>query len=264
MEIFNKKPYVITIIILIVLILGLGGYIAYDKLIIKEDEAKVITVVDDVNINLNAFYQVSSTLERLDKAFNNSNSNYYGYIYKNKKLNIKNFDKYAALYASISSEVIPSNVNQTIAGDRLKSNYIAMFGSELKYNPEEFNINETVKVNYDKTNDMYSYTMPVNTDVYKSGYITKSVKTILDEDKIIVTRKVFYVEYNGKGAETSSAAIYTNHNKDRKLGDVTLKDGQANIKEVISKYGSRLSTFEYIFIKNTDEDYSLTKIEKIR
>ena len=264
MEIFNKKPYVITIVVLIIIILGLGGYIAYDKLIIEEDEAKVITMVDDVNINLNSFYQVSNTLERLDKAFNNSNSNYYGYIYKNKKLSIKNFDQNAALYASISSELIPSNVNQTVAGDRIKTNYKSMFGEEIKYNPNAFDINETIKVNYDKTNDMYSYTMPIDTNVYKSGYITTSIKTILEEDKIIITRKVFYVEYNGKGADASVATIYTNHNKDSKLGDVSLKNGQADIKEVISKYGSRLGTFEYIFVKNTDENYTLLKIEKIR
>lgn len=264
MEIYNKKPYVITIVILIILILGLGGYIAYDKLIVEKEEAKVITVVNDVKINLNAFYQVSETLEKLDTAFNNNNSNFYGYIYKNKKLSIKNFDSNALLYASIASELVPSNVNQSIPGNKIKGNYETMFGKNTKYNPITVIMNDTIKINYDKVNDIYTYNIPTNQNNYKSGYITTNTKTVLEEDKIIITRKVFYVEYNGNGTDATKADIYTNSNKDYKLGSVSIKKGQANTYEVISKYGYRLNTYEYTFIKNSDEDYTFDKIEKIK
>lgn len=264
MEIFNKKPYVITIVVLILIILGLGGYIAYDKLVVDKNEAKVITVIDDVNINLNAFYQVSDTLEKLDNAFNNNSSDYFGYIYKEKKLATKNFDSKAALYTAMASELMPTNTNQTIIGNKVRGNFETIFGDQLKYKPETISMNETVKMSYDKVSDTYKYNMPLKTGNYKPEYITTNTKTVLEEDKIIITRKVFYVEYNGTGAETTLATVYTNSNKDRKLGDVSIKKGQANINEVISKYGSKLNTFNYTFIKNTDEDYTLYKIEKAR
>ncbi len=264
MEIYNKKPYVTTIVILIILILGLGGYIAYDKLLAKKEEAKVVTIVNDVKINLNAFYQISSTLEKLDTAFNNNSSNYFGYIYKNKKLSIKNFDPNALLYASVASDLIPSNTNQSIPGNKVKGNYQKMFGTNVKYNPITIIMNDTIKINYDKVNDIYTYNIPVNTSNYKSGYITTNTKTVLEEDQIIITRKVFYVEYNGNGNDATKADVYTNSNKDYRLGSVSIKNGQANVYEVISKYGSRLNTFEYTFIKNSDEDYTLYRIEKIK
>ena len=79
----EKKGPVVLIIILLIIILGLGGYIAVDKLILNKNDEEVRTVVtiDDNNIDLNALYQIGDTLTKFDNAFNDLNSNYFGYLY---------------------------------------------------------------------------------------------------------------------------------------------------------------------------------------
>ena len=264
MEVFNKKPYIITIVIFILISLGLGGYIAYNYFVEKEDKVKVITMVDDVKINLDAFYQVSDTLERFDLAFNKPNSKYLGYIYSKKIIKVKEFDENAALYSAMSKELISSNINQTIVADKVNGNMESMFGIYLKYDNKTLDVNDKVKINYDSNTSTYSYTMPTNTANYSEGYVTKNVKTILKEDNIIVTRKVYYVEYNGTDSNTTRATIYTDANKGHKLGEVKVKNGEASEKEVLAKYGTRLNTYDVTFTKNTDDDYTFNKIERVR
>jgi len=260
----NKKPFIITIIVLIVIILGLGGYIAYDYFIKDKGEEKIITQVDNVNINLNVFYQISRTLENLDLAFNKPGTNYYGYIYNSNKLDVKNFDSKAAAYAAVVSELKPSNTQQTIVSDKVKSNFESMFGDILKYNLDDIDVGNNFKIAYDANNKIYSYTMPTDTSNYSNGYVAINYKTYLEDDYVVVTRKIFYVEYNSNNKDASKASIYKNANKQYKLGDVSVKNGTVNLNEVKGKYTSRLNTYDFYFIKNGDEDYVLSKIVKIK
>lgn len=264
MEIYNRKPYVTAIVIFVLISLGLGGYIVYDYFYKKEDKVKVVTMVDDVKINLNTFYQISDTLERFDLAFNNHTSDYFGYIYNEKVIKVKEFDEDAALYSAMIKELVPSNVNQTIVADKVNGNMESMYGIYLKYNNKTLDVNDRVKINYDSNTSTYSYNIPTNTANYSEGYVTKSVKTILKEDAIVVTRKVYYVVYNGTDGNTTRASIYKDENKGYKLGEVKVKNGEANEKEVLDKYGTRLNTYDVTFIKNSDEDYTFNKIEKVR
>lgn len=264
MERPSKKPFVVTILILILIILGLGGYIAYDYFVKDEDEVKVVTVINDVNINLNAFYQISETLRSFDVAFNKPGTNYTGYIYNTKKLEVKDFDEKAALYVSIAKELIYSNNNQTIVSGKVKGNFESIFGDIKKYNPTPLDISSNEKINYDLNTASYNYTLPLIKNNYSSEYITKNTKTVLEDDKVIITRKLYFVEYNGSGNDATRATIYTNANKQTRLGEVSVKNGKANMDEVLGKYGSRLATYEITFIKNSDEDYTFSKIERIK
>ena len=264
MERPSKKPFVVTIIILLLIILGLGGYIAYDYFIKDKDEVKVVTMIDDVNINLNAFYQISETLDKFDVAFNKPGTNYTGYIYNAKKIEAKDFDEKAALYVSLAKYLIPTNSDQTIVSGKVKGSFEKVFGDAKKYNPTSIDISNSEKINYDTNNESYNYTLQPTTNNYSSTYITKNTKTVLEEDKVIITKKIFFVEYNGSGNNATRATIYTNLNKQQKLGEVSVKNGEANIDEVLGKYGSRLATYEITFIKNSDEDYTFSQIEKIK
>ena len=263
METFNKKPYVFAIVFFILVSLGLGGYIAYNYYFQKEDKVKVVTMVDDVNIDLNAFYQVSDTLERFDLAFNKHTSDYFGYIYSKKIIKVKEFDENAALYSAMIKELIPSNINQTIVADKVNGNMEKMYGIYLKYDNKTLDVNDKVKINYDSNTSVYSYTMPTNTANYSEGYVTKNIKTVLKEDAIVVTRKIYYVEYNGIDGNASQATIYTDANKGNNLGEVKVKNGEANEKEVLGKYSTRLNTYDITFVKNSDDDYTFNKIEKV-
>ena len=75
--IFEDKKILITIIVLVLMVLGLGGFIVYDKVLTKkEDSNPIITTIGEKQIDLNALYQIGNTLDNFDKAFNDSNSAY--------------------------------------------------------------------------------------------------------------------------------------------------------------------------------------------
>ena len=75
----NKKGNIIIIIILILLVLGLGGFIVYDKIINKpEEKNEKLTKINDVEINLNALYNVRDKMQLIDYTFDNSQSPYFG------------------------------------------------------------------------------------------------------------------------------------------------------------------------------------------
>ena len=94
----NKKGLVITIVILILIALGAVGYIVYDKFIAKSDEEKeYITVINDASIDVNKLYKVGDILNTFDTAFGTNDSKYLGYIYNVEKLEVKDFDKNAAI-----------------------------------------------------------------------------------------------------------------------------------------------------------------------
>lgn len=258
MDIYDRKPYLITIIILGLLVLGLGGFLVYDKFIVDKTDQDKETVIDDVSLDLNALYQVGDTLDRFDIAFNKTNSTYFEYLYKNKKLEAKNFDSGAALYASIRKDLVISNTNQKILGGKVKNNMKKMFGTLVTYNATSINAGETFKINYDSATNAYTYTIPLTANDRIPEYISKTTKTRVEKEKIVVTRKIFYVTYSG-----NKATIYKSSNKQR-LGEVTLRNDEVNPDEVVGKFGSRMNTYDYTFIENKADDYTFYRIDKIR
>ena len=254
----NKKGFVITIIILVLLLLGTVGYIVYDKYFVKvEEEKEYITVINDVSIDINKLYKVGEILNKLDKAFSINDSTYFGYIYNNKKLEVKDFDKNAAIYASIYSDLVRSNTEQTISNDIVKNKYESIFGKLLDYKPSSLELGENIKVEYDETNQTYKYTASITNNDHNSEYLTRNIKTRLKDDLVIITRKVFYVEYSG-----TNAIIYTDSTRTSSVGTVKLKNGEVSLQEVTGKYGSKLNTYEYTFKLGSDDEYSLYKIER--
>ena len=254
----NKKGLIITIVILILMLLGSIGYIVYDKFIAKtEEEKKYVTVINDVSIDVNKIYKVGDILNKFDEAFGTNDSKYFGYIYSTKIIESRDFDKNAAIYASLYSDIIRSNTEQTISNEIVKNQYEKIFGKTLKYKPSNLELGENIKVEYDDTNKIYKYTASITNNDHKSEYLARNMKTTLKDDLVIVTRKVFYVEYS-----KNNASIYTNSSKETKVGEVTLKNGEVSLSEVTGKYGSRLNTYEVTFKLGSDDEYNFYKIER--
>ena len=255
----NKKT-IILIVFLVLIILGLGGYIAYDFIKEKEEESNPITVIDKVSIDLNSLYQIGNTLNSFDNAFNNPNSKYFGYIYNSKKILAKNFDQGAALFSAMYNDLAASNTQQVLMGIQVKSKFEKIFGKNLKYASTSID-GGNYQITYNADNDTYSYVAPTNNNFYSTGYITKNIQTSLETDKIIVTRKIIYVEYD---TNSSKAILYKDSSKGNKLGELSLRNGELSLNEVIAKYGSRLNTFELTFNESNDNDYNFYQIEKIK
>lgn len=261
----ENKKFIITIVILVFIILGLGGFIYYDKFYKTKTEEKTITTIDDVDIDLNSLYLVGDTLEKFDKAFNDKNSTYFGYIYKDRLFASK-FDQKAALYAAIYDELIGINSPQTIIGEDIKNNYETIFGKNLAYKADDLNAGQYFNMAYDAVSDKYTYTAPTVREVYSPTFMEVNISTSLTENSILVRRKVFYVEYlnNSSGTDISEAAIYTSSDKKKHIATIPLRNGVLNKKEVISKYSSRLNTYKYTFNQENDGSYTFYSIEKER
>ena len=85
------------------------------------------------------------------------------------------------------------------------------------------------------------------------------MKTTLTDDLVIVTRKVFFVEYSG-----TNAIIYKDATKSNKLGEVKLNNGEVTLQEVTGKYGSKLNTYDITFKLGSDDIYNFYKIERTK
>lgn len=262
----DKKGLLIGI--LLVIILALAGYIAVDKLILaKKVTAETIkkNSNNNVNINLNALHQISNTINQFDDAFGDINSTYFGYIYKQDKILAKNFDKTAALYLALHNDLIPSTASPYLIGAKVKSKYEKIFGKQLAYAPGNIAAGNFCNIVYNAGNDTYFYNYQNTSNMYSPEYLTYTVSTKIKDDKVIVTRKAYYVEYsNNGGANISTAIIYADSDKSVKIGQLSLRNNALNEKEVIDKFNSKLKTYEYTFIEKKEDDYSFYSIKKIK
>lgn len=265
----RKKGPVVLIIILLVIILGLAGYIAVDKLFLskKGDETSVM-VIDDVNIDLNVLYQVADIMGKFDRAYNDVNSSYFGYLYNTQSnLYADKFDNGAALYAAMYDDMIGTSTAQYLIGGNVKASFEQIFGKNLAYKPADVAAGKTFNIKYNEGNGNFTYTAPELSETYSNEYVIRNVKTDLKEDKVMITRRVFFVEYQkSAGSEdVTQAKVYTNHNKSKLVGTLNLRNNVLSVDEVLAKYGSKFDKFVYTFEKNeSTDDYNFYSIEKVR
>ena len=264
----EKKTPVALIVILVLIILGLGGYIAIDKLILskRHEEVKTIMVIDDVNIDLDALYQIGNSLTKFDKAFNDYNSSYFGYLYTGEnRILASKFDNGAALFAAMYDDMVGASTAQYLIGGNVKKNFERIFGKNLAYKPGAVNAGKSFNIVYNEGNGNFSYIAPTMSDVYTSKYVIRNIKTELKDDMVMITRRIFFVEYKGSGTDITAADIYTNHKKTKLIGTLNLRNNILSEEEVFAKYGSRLDKYVFTFKQNnTSDDYCFYSIEKVR
>lgn len=256
----DNKSYIIVISILLVITIGLSVFVAYDKIINKETKT---TTINDIEIDLNVFHQIEKTLDKMDNAFNDTGSSYCGYIYKDK-LKASNFDMGAAIFVAAKNDLITSNTPQLLVGGKVKNSFEKIFGDNITYQPTSIDAGN-YKLAYDQTSNTYAYSIAPKTNQYESKYHTIDVETKLQKEKIIVTRKVFFVEYGSDdGVTINKALLYKDATKQHPLGEIKLTKNYLNENEVIAKLGSKLNTYKYEFNEKTTDNYSFYSIERIR
>ena len=192
--------------------------------------------MDNTVVDLNSFYNIEDSLKSLDNAFNEPNTKYFGYIYSQKKLTVSNFNEEAALYASIYEYLVRNSADQRLHGAVVKSNFERLFGKNLEYKPTRIDCENEFVIEYNPE----------------------------EEDKIILTRKVFYAEYesDNNGATYARLALYKDKSKSKLIGKISLKGKDINYKEVIAKYESSLNTYYYTFVDNQKGNYTFYSIER--
>ena len=262
----GNKKFIITIIILIIIILGLGGFIAFDKLVLNKQDKVKTTQIGDVELNLTVMEHIDETLLRLNEAFNDPNTNYFGYLYSKKEINKNNFDKSAALFAAIYKDMSEVNMVFNIPGGIVRSNYEELFGKKFIYEAKSITPGNTCNIVYYKDNDTYAYIFQKPYNVYSPKYIEKSIETSAESGQITIKRKVFYIEYipSVDGTTVTQANIYTGKDKTKLIKTVTLKNNSINVDELIGKYGSKMETYMYTFKEETLNRYDFYSIKKVK
>lgn len=258
----ESKKMLITIIVLVFIILGLGGFITYDKFFKKEEKTR--TVINDVSIDLTQFFNIGYILDKMDKSFSNNNTVFYGTIYNKNTLNISKLDMSAAIYAAIDGNTDSSVRGQTITGKKVKSDFEKMFTKDLKYIATSINAGDNYKMVYDQATDTYAYRNTIEGTKKLEDIIAVNTSTEIKESKIVVKRKIFYVEYSvDANGNYQSANIYKKANKSGLVGKVNLTSkGAISTDEVLGKYGSKISTYYYTFKEENPDEYRLYSIEK--
>lgn len=253
------KKLVLFILFLFLIIFGLAGYIAYDKIYLENNGKKVVTKIGEKDIDLNNFIEINETLSKLDRAFNDSNSSYYGYIYNNKELRINKFDEKAALYLILYDYLNNYRNEQTINGKIVEKDFKKIFNNNLEYKASDVKIKDDIFITYNPNNNTYSYNYDINKELYSPEYKVKNISTTIEEESIVIKRKIFYVEYE-KNNSSIIANIYDGKDKKSLITKKTLNGNELNIEEIVAKYGYRIHTYKYIFEEKNYNDYYLSKI----
>ena len=262
----SNKKWVITIILLIVIILGLSGYIAIDKLLANKNSVKT-TQVGEVSIDLGVFSEIDETIAKMNRAFNNSESTYFGYLYSDEEITKNTFAKDARLYLAIYDSLYNTTDGQTIPGGIVKTNFESIFGKKVSYSAKKIEIGKDTTIDYDKATDTYTcnYKTPIKYDVFAPRFFEKSVETLVEEEQITIKRKVFYVEYVAEdGKDINKAKIYKDKDKKTLVATMNLKNNSISVDEVIGKYGTRFSTYTYTFKETAVNEYEFYSVEKTK
>lgn len=261
----DDRKSMTVIVVLVLLVLGLGGFLVYDKVILPRQKENNETTLNNVSIDLNAFYEIGEILDRMDRAFHPSDSNYVGYLYKSSKKKASEFEADAAIFASIRKDLRGTQEVLFLPEGQIKKNFEKIFGNNLKYVPSNV-LSGEYRVDYNKDNSYYAYLAPTKVSAFQPQYMARNMKTVLEEDKVLVTRKVFYVEYTDLNAVgiPAKANIHYDSSKGILVGSLNLKNGVVDTYEVVSKFGSKLKTYQYTFQDKGDNEYRFEMIESVK
>ena len=263
----TKKNNLVIIIILILLVIVLGGFIVYDKIINKSEERnEKLTKINDVEINLNALYKVEEKLSLLDAAFDNPQSPYFGVINNSKSIETSKMDIGLALYLSILPEIKVNTTLVYVPEEIVKYNFKKFFNDQLTYNASNIKNNNYYSFAYNQSTGLYAYYTNLSFDQNLPKYISLNDKTEIKSDEIIVTEKKVFIEYTNITPKNlpTSINLYFDNTKTKNIGKLTLKNGIISEKELLSKFGSKMKTFQYTFKEKNDTEYYLKKIDIIK
>ena len=273
----------IIIGLLIAVIVGMGAYIVFDKVIDKhKDEgtkettpksSQTTTTEKELDINSDLIKKLSKVVGAYK---NDELSKYTNYFYKNKKVILK--DEPLEFRLSLAARTLdnssfkedktdfdPENGKFGIAyvsEDLVKDAYKNIFGTTSDYK----------RSNFDLGNCANDYTWSSTNNRYESPYIegcggsscewinskVSSAKQITtkSEDKIEIYEKII----NFSGCE-STMKYYADYDKTNLLEEVS---SVLDEEVLFNKYSDKASTYKYTFVKDSAGNYVFTSVEKVK
>lgn len=257
----GKGVLIAIIIILLICCLGLGGYIVYTKFIFKEETPTVKNTSDalkEVKIDGNHLLEVEDIINAFEYAYNDSFSNFYGYIYSAKAIKASTFDKDAALFACVYPYLDESMNVSYVANNTVRTNFKAIFGSEVEYKPNNISAGTGYDIKYDPTLKYFSYQRIGIGGYFYPTFVTYNESCTVSDEKIEVVKRVGFIEYSDDHTKVN---IYADKNKTKPVGVLSVTDGSFNKAEIKDKYLSSLSQYKYTFV-NEKNSFVFEMIER--
>ena len=278
----NNKGLYAIIAILCVALLGLGGFVVYDKFI-KEDSKEnkpTNTNKEDKNVKTKDKILKETTLSNDDeivkklanKVINvyptNSigNFEYEDYIYKKDIMNLE--DENIKFKLSLAAESIKldfarddTTKSSYISEEKLKEAYFELFGKDSIYSRSNFIVDDCAR-NYNWSNENNRYESPlidgcggtVLGGTHGEFAYAKQIKNNAGTDIIEIYE--YFISVNPvKG-------IYS----DYKQTDLIV-EGEINSSDystIISENKDKVGLYKHKFVKDTNGTYVYTSVEKVR
>ena len=249
----GKGFLIFLIIVLLLCCLGLGGYIVYTKFFVKEEtyiEEDTSKALEQVQIDGSSLLEVEDIINTFEYAFNDSDSKYFGYIYNNKEITAKSFDKKAAIFACLYKDLKESNNVSYVANNTVKSRYRDIFGLGIDYKPSDISAGTGYDILYDTNTNYYSYQRIGNGGYFYPTYVTFNDSSVISNEQIEITKRVGYLEYT---ANHMNIDIYADSKKNDVVGAMSVTDGAFNPSELEGKFKSSLAKYKYTFVKEKDK-----------
>lgn len=248
----GKGFLIFIIIVLLLCCLGLGGYIVYSKFFVKnepivmKDTSKAL---QQVEIDGESLLEAEDIINTFEYAYNDSFSKYFGYIYNSNKIEASKFDQSAALFACLYPYLDESMNVSYVANNTVKTDFKAIFGSGLNYNPNNVSAGTGYDIKYDPTIKYYSYQRLGIGGYFYPTYVSFNESSSISSEKIQVVKRVAYLEYS---TDHTTINVYADSKKANTIGVISVTEGSFNISEIKAKFKSSLAQYTYTFVKDKD------------
>lgn len=259
----SKIGYIITIVFLVLLVLGLGGYIVYDKYFVNDSCDTVDKVEADNNKKDDVRELSVSEKEELMNLVNVYNTYLYDYYLMDSDKEIPNEEYLFFGYIQLLKE------NKMVTVDNMKDILEKYFGSDNNIKLDDIVCLEcnTIKYKYNKESNIYEEVrnhpghgggLTVGTDV---RYVSSEV---INEDKVSLVTHVIYRRPCGDtcGPVTAYYA-YIEDSFDKKnpiLGDVDADEEYPFTDGDYENIKNKLPKTIYNFEKDSSDNYVLKSV----
>ena len=271
----------ILIVGLLVIIIGLSGFIIMDKTMNKKQkkDAPKQEEVKEENLDVTS-QEVMQLLNNINLLAKNNHSDvYYGYLYKNDSLKVSAMDddlivaigvyhEHLKCTASWDEKCIKTTSNNpagevTISAENVKKVINNIFGNINYVDTDIKSISCSGGYKFNK-NDNYVGTAPA------CGYAgdsydfleTKIAKAIKKDKNLDIYVKVAFGHYDFNESETGNNSIYHIYSDFKKENEIyKAKEGIYDFEEVLLNYSDKLPVYKIHFEKEND-NYLFKEVQK--
>lgn len=276
----GKKSSGILVVILVLVVIALSGYIAYDKLLVKtdnsnKDNAKYEKVVEITNKDSILFYQ-----GLIDNMFYNLDQNIeQGVIFSSDKVLLSDLtleQKLKLAYQNVDyRNCVRTKYDGTedVSENCMERAYNKLFNSG--YKPGDFKT-DSLNVKYDsKITNEYKYIVKKTpTDFvgeYEKMYHTNNSVKKYALGKVVIEENVYFVKFNiENSSEKMRVTFYTDASLKTELKDIpsfvyNTDAADSSFENYIEKYKEYAPKYKVTFKLNEETDeYNFYSSERIK